>query len=175
MSDIHQTIDVDVPVRTAYNQWTQFETFPEFMDGVKRVVQLDDRTLEWTASIAGKEKQWQAEITEQRPDQLVAWRSTAGARNAGTVTFQRLDDTRTRVGLSLDVEPDGPLESAGDATGFVDRRVKADLERFKAFIESRGQETGAWRGSVGETATMAGASEGRSSSGESSVDPDGRR
>lgn len=148
MSEINQTIDVAVPVRAAYDQWTQFESFPQFMEGVERVVQLDDRTLEWTASIAGREKHWQAEITEQRPDQVIAWRSTSGARNAGTVTFQRLDDAQTRVGLELEIEPDGPIESVGDATGFVQRRVKGDLERFKTFIEGQGRETGAWRGSV---------------------------
>jgi uncharacterized membrane protein len=148
MSEIMESVDVNVPVRTAYDQWTQFETFPKFMEGVKQVRQLDDRTLEWVADVAGKEKRWKAKITEQEPDQRIAWTSTEGARNAGVVTFHRLGEGRSRVTLQLDVEPEGPLESAGDALGVVKHRVKDDMERFKKFIESRGQETGAWRGEV---------------------------
>jgi len=148
MSEILETIDVDVPVRTAYDQWTQFESFPQFMEGVESVRQLDDTTLEWTADIAGQRKVWKAEITEQTPDQRIAWTSTSGARNAGVVTFHRIDDGRSRVALQLDVEPEGPVESAGDALGFVKRRATADLERFKKFIEDRGVATGAWRGEV---------------------------
>jgi uncharacterized membrane protein len=148
MSRISEHIDVNVPVNTAYNQWTQFESFPQFMEGVERVVQLDDKTLDWTASIAGKTKHWRAEIVEQQPDQLVSWRSVDGARNDGSVRFESLGTDQTRVTLDLDVEPDGPIEATGDALGFVSRRAQADLERFKDFIESRGQETGAWRGSV---------------------------
>jgi uncharacterized membrane protein len=146
MSEIMESVDVNVPVRRAYDQWTQFETFPKFMEGVKQVRQLDDRTLEWVADVAGKEKRWKAKITEQEPDQRIAWTSTEGARNAGVVTFHRLGEGRSRVTLQLDVEPEGPLESAGDALGVVKHRVKDDMERFKKFIESRGQETGAWRG-----------------------------
>jgi uncharacterized membrane protein len=148
MSEIMESVDVNVPVRTAYDQWTQFESFPQFMDGVKQVRQLDDRTLEWVADVAGKEKRWKAKITEQEPDQRIAWTSTEGARNAGVVTFHRLGEGRSRVTLQLDVEPEGALETAGDALGVVKRRVKDDMERFKRFIESRGTETGAWRGEV---------------------------
>jgi uncharacterized membrane protein len=140
-----------VPVSTAYNQWTQFEEFPRFMGGVKSVRQLDDKTLDWTAEIAGQEKNWQAEITEQTPDQRIAWTSTSGARNAGAVTFHRIDDNVTRVMLQLDFEPEGALESAGDALGIPERQVEGNLERFKEFIESRGTETGAWRGEVDQT------------------------
>jgi uncharacterized membrane protein len=148
MSQILESIDVDVPVRTAYDQWTQFETFPKFMEGVEYVRQVDDTHLEWKASIGGIAKQWQAEITEQTPDQRIAWRATEGAENAGVVTFHRLDDRTSRVTLQLDVEPEGPIESAGDALGFVQRRAKGDMERFKSFIEDRGSATGAWRGDV---------------------------
>jgi uncharacterized membrane protein len=156
MSQIIESVEVDVPVRVAYDQWTQFESFPSFMEGVERVVQVDDTTLEWTASIAGKVKHWRAEITEQRPDELVAWRSTEGARNDGAVTFERLGTDRTRLELRLDVEPDGLVEKAGDAIGVVERRVRGDLERFKAFVESRGQATGAWRGTVDDGRVKAG-------------------
>jgi uncharacterized membrane protein len=148
MSQIMESIDVDVPVRTAYDQWTQFEEFPRFMEGVEQVEQLDDTTLRWTAQIAGVRKSWTAEITEQTPDQRIAWNATEGAENAGVVTFHRLDDLKSRVTLQLDVEPEGPVESAGDALGFVQRRAKGDMERFKAFIEQRGAATGAWRGEV---------------------------
>jgi uncharacterized membrane protein len=150
MSEIMESVDVNVPVRTAYDQWTQFETFPKFMEGVKQVRQLDDRNLEWVADVAGKEKRWQAKITEQEPDQRIAWTSTEGAHNAGVVTFHRLADGKSRVTLQLDVEPDGPVETAGDALGVVRHRVKGDMERFKEFIESRGRETGAWRGEVNQ-------------------------
>jgi uncharacterized membrane protein len=152
MSEIMESVDVDVPVRTAYDQWTQFESFPQFMDGVKQVRQLDDRTLEWVADVAGKEKRWKAKITEQEPDQRIAWTSTEGARNAGVVTFHRLGEGKSRVTLQLDVEPEGALETAGDALGVVKRRVKDDMERFQSFIESRGTETGAWRGEVKQQA-----------------------
>jgi uncharacterized membrane protein len=148
MSEIIESIDVNVPVRTAYDQWTQFETFPRFMEAVKEVRQLDDTTLEWVADVAGKEKRWKAKITEQKPDERVAWTSIEGARNAGVVTFHRLGEGQTRVTLQLDVDPEGPVENVGDALGVVKRQVHEDLKRFKEFIESRGQETGAWRGEV---------------------------
>ena len=150
MSRISETIEVDVPVSVAYDQWTQFESFPQFMEGVERVVQLDDRTLDWTATIAGKTKHWRAEIFEQEPDQVIAWRSTEGARNDGTVRFEPIDAKTSRVTLDLHVEPEGPLEATGDALGVVSRRVRGDIERFKSFIESRGEATGAWRGEVEE-------------------------
>jgi len=153
MSQIIETIDVNVPVRTAYDQWTQFESFPQFMEGVEKVEQLDDTTLRWTAEIAGQKKTWTAKITEQIPDQRIAWTSIEGAKNAGVVTFHRLDDSKIRVTLQLDVDPEGPVENVGDALGFVQRRAKGDLERFKEFIESRGKETGAWRGTVKQTTT----------------------
>ena len=148
MANMEKSIDVEVPVRTAYNQWTQFEEFPRFMEGVEEIEQLDDKHLHWVAKIAGKREEWDAEITEQTPDQRVAWRSVAGNENAGVVTFHKLDDSKTRVMLQMDYKPEGVVESAGNALGFVGRRIEGDLERFKEFIESRGQETGAWRGSV---------------------------
>ena len=148
MSRIVESIDVEVPVRVAYDQWTQFEEFPRFMDGVKQVQQLNDTTLEWTAEINGVERSWQAEIVEQEPDQAIAWRSTSGAKNDGRVTFESLGANRTRVTLELEVEPEGAIEKAGDALGFVERQVEGDLRRFKEFIESRGTPTGGWRGEV---------------------------
>jgi uncharacterized membrane protein len=148
MSEIIEAVEVDVPVRVAYDQWTQFEEFPAFMDAVEKVEQLDDTTLRWTAEVAGVTKTWKAKITEQEPDQRIAWTSTEGARNAGVVTFHRLDDRKTRLTLQLDVEPEGPVESVGDTLGFVQRQAKGDLKRFKDFIESRGVATGAWRGEV---------------------------
>ena len=148
MSNIERSIDVDVPVRTAYNQWTQFEAFPNFMEGVEEVKQLDDKHLHWRATIAGKEEEWDAVITEQVPDMRVAWTNTTGAPNAGVVTFHRLADHKTRVMLQIDYDPQGVIENVGDALGFVERRVKGDLQRFKEFIEARQQETGAWRGEI---------------------------
>ena len=148
MSNIEQSIDVNVPVRTAYDQWTQFEEFPRFMEGVREVRQLDDKRLAWCADVGGKEKRWEAEITEQIPDARIAWRSRTGANNAGVVTFHRLDDQKTRVMLQLDYDPEGVVENVGDAIGVVSSRVRGDLARFKDFIEQRGRETGAWRGSI---------------------------
>ena len=148
MASVEKSIDVHVPVRTAYNQWTQFEEFPQFMQGVEEVRQLDDKRLHWRASIGGKTEEWDAEITEQVPDMRVAWTNTTGARNAGVITFHRLDDNTTRVMLQLDYDPEGVVENVGDALGFVSRRVEGDLERFKEFVEARGQETGAWRGTI---------------------------
>ena len=148
MSNITKSIDVDVPVRVAYNQWTQFEEFPQFMEGVEAVHQLDAKRLHWKANIAGKTEEWDAVITEQEPDMRVAWTSTTGAHNAGVVTFHKLDDHKTRVTLQLDYDPEGLVENVGDKLGFVGRRVEGDLERFKKFIEARGQATGAWRGEI---------------------------
>src|SRR5947208_12987410 len=141
MATIEKSIDVRVPVRTAYNQWTQFEDFPRFMEGVEKVEQLDDTRLHWVAKVAGKKKEWDAEITEQTPDQRVAWTATSGAPNGGVVTFHRIDDSTTRVTVQMELEPEGPVEAVGAAAGMPDRRVKADLDRFKQFIESRGTET----------------------------------
>ena len=148
MSLIEKSIEINVPVRTAYNQWTQFKEFPRFMEGVKHVKQLDETHLHWKAEIGGKEKEWDAEITEQIPDTRIAWRSRDGAQNAGVVTFHRLSDSTSKVMLQMEYDPDGVLENVGDVTGMVSQRVVGDLERFKRYIESRGQETGAWRGTV---------------------------
>ena len=148
MSTIEESVVVDVPLTTVYNQWTQFESFPQFMEGVESVRQLDDRQLHWAAEIGGKRREWDAEITEQRPDERVAWRSTSGAPNGGVVTFHRLSDDQTKVMVQIDYEPEGVIESVGDAVGMVERRTKGDLERFKQFIESRGNETGGWRGEI---------------------------
>ena len=148
MSTIEKSIDVNVPVRTAYNQWTQFEEFPRFMEGVKEVNQLDDTRLHWKAEIGGQEKEWDAEIVEQTPDQRIAWTSRGGATNGGVVTFHRLSDATSRVMLQMRYDPQGFLENAGDALGMVSLRIQGDLERFKEFIEHRGHETGSWRGQV---------------------------
>ncbi len=148
MSTIEQSIEVNVPVRTAYNQWTQFEDFPHFMEGVEKVNQIDDVSLHWVAEILGQHREWDAKITEQTPDERIAWTNVDGATNAGVVTFHRIDDNTTRIMLQMEFDPDGFAEKAADALGLVKGRVKGDLERFKTFIENRGQETGAWRGEV---------------------------
>jgi uncharacterized membrane protein len=148
MTEIIETIDVDVPVETAYNQWTQFEEFPSFMEGVHEVKQVDPTHLHWRAKIAGKDVEWDAEITEQVPDDRIAWTSRSGAVNAGVVTFHRLSPQTSRVTLQMRYEPKGALEETADLLGVVRRRVKGDLERFKVFIESMGVESGSWRGTV---------------------------
>jgi uncharacterized membrane protein len=148
MALIEKSVEVNVPVRTAYNQWTQFEEFPRFMEGVTQVQQLDSTHLHWKAHIAGKEKEWNAVITEQRPDERIAWKSTEGAKNAGVVTFHRLSDQTSKIMLQMDYEPEGVVENIGDAIGAVSLRVQGDLTRFKEFIEARGRESGAWRGEV---------------------------
>ncbi len=148
MGTVEQSIEVKVPVHTAYNQWTQFEEFPQFMEGVEEVRQLDDTHLHWVAEIGGERREWDAEITEQRPDERVAWRATSGTGNAGVVTFHRIDDSTTRIMVQMDYEAGGLKEKVGQALGFDDRQIKGDLERFKQFIESQSAETGAWRGEV---------------------------
>ncbi len=148
MAQVTESVDVKVPVSTAYNQWTQFEEFPSFMGGVEQVQQLDDTHLHWVAEIAGKRDEWDAEITEQKPDERVAWTARGGKGNAGVVTFHRLSDDETRVTVQLDWQPEGMVENVGTALGFDDRQVAKDLERFKEIIESRGGESGAWRGEV---------------------------
>ncbi len=148
MGKIEQSIDVNVPVTTAYNQWTQFEEFPKFMSAVKRVEQLDDETLEWTAEMGGKQEKWTAKIATQEPDKRIAWHSTSGRQNAGAVSFEPIDNNRARVTLQMEWQPEGDLEKSADALGFDDRQVRGDLERFKKFIESRHTETGAWRGEI---------------------------
>lgn len=148
MSTHEESIDVEVPVSTAYNQWTQFESFPQFMDAVERVDQISDTMTHWVTKIGGVTREFDAEITEQHPDERVAWRSLGGPTQAGVVTFHRLAADKTRIMLQMDFEPEGIVEQAGEKLGVVNRRLKGDLERFKKFIESRGTETGAWRGDV---------------------------
>lgn len=153
MATHEASIEVDRPVRTVYNQWTQFESFPHFMDGVERITQVDDKRAHWVTKIAGVEREFDTEITEQDPDQRIAWKSAGGTKHAGVVTFHRVGDGRTRVMLQMDIEPEGLTEKIGDVAGFVQRQVKGDLDRFKSYIESRPAETGAWRGEVGQDPT----------------------
>jgi uncharacterized membrane protein len=148
MDRIQKSIEVDCPIGKVYNQWTQFEEFPRFMEGVKEVEQLDDQRLHWRTSVGGKEKEWTARITEQIPDTRIAWTSDSGEYTSGQVDFIPLGDDRTRVSLEVSYEPEGFIENAGDALGLVSRRVENDLENFKEFIEDRGQETGSWRGTI---------------------------
>ena len=148
MAQVQEQVDVDVPVRTAYDQWTQFETFPQFMEGVEEIRQIDDTHTHWRTKIGGVEREFDTVITEQHPDERVAWKSTDGTTHAGVVTFHRLDDSKTRLNVQIDWEPEGLVEKAGAVVGADDRRVKGDLARFKEFIEGRGRETGAWRGDV---------------------------
>ena len=150
MARIEETIEVDVPVRTAYNQWTQFEEFPQFMENVESVTQLDDTHLRWIAEIGGNREEWKAEITHQEPDSHVAWRSTDGKQNAGSVKFEPVGPDRTKIDLTMTWEPEGLVEATADKLGVSDRNVKNDLERFKDLVESRGAESGAWRGEVVE-------------------------
>ncbi|TQJ46913.1 SRPBCC family protein [Streptomyces sp. NBC_00080] len=149
MSQVEESIEVGVPVHTAYDQWTQFETFPAFMSGVDRIEQRTDTLTHWVTSVNGVRREFDAEITEQIPDERVAWTTVSGeARQAGVVTFHRLDDSHTKVMLQLEFQPEGVTETVGDKLGFVKRQTKGDLERFKEFIEKRGLETGGWRGVV---------------------------
>jgi hypothetical protein len=150
---VEKRILVNVPVSTAYNQWTQFEEFPHFMGGVKSVTQLSDDRLEWVAEIAGVKRQWEARILEQTPDRKVAWAATSGATNAGSVTFEDLGGGQTAIVLSLEYEPEGLVESVGDKLNVVERQAEKDLERFKEFIEDEGYASGAWRGRVGTEGT----------------------
>ncbi|CAM3641906.1 SRPBCC family protein [Micrococcus flavus] len=151
---VEKDIVVDVPVRTVYDQWAQFEEFPRFMGGVQQVTQLADDRLEWVAEIGGVRRQWVARILEQTPDRKVAWAATEGATNAGAVTFQDLGDGRTSVRLELEYEPEGFVEQVGDTLNVVENQAEKDLERFKEFIESEGRAPGSWRGSVGEGTTV---------------------
>jgi uncharacterized membrane protein len=153
MSTIEQSIDVNVPVRAAYDQWTQFEEFPNFMEGVDRIEQLTPTRTHWVTSIAGVKREFDAEITEQHPDERIAWTSTDEPRQAGVVTFHRLGPGQTRVMLQMEFAPEGAAEKAADRLNIIERRVKGDLKRFKEFIESRGTETGAWRGEVPQDPT----------------------
>jgi uncharacterized membrane protein len=148
MANVTKSIDVHVPIATAYNQWTQFETFPQFMGGVDQITQLDDRRLQWTVSIGGQTRDFEAEVTEQHPEERVAWKSVDGKTHAGVVTFHKLSDDETRVTVQLDWQPEGIAEKAGAIVGVDDRQIASDLDRFKKFIENRQQETGAWHGDI---------------------------
>jgi len=148
MGTITESIDVGVDVTTAYDQWTQFESFPEFMEGVDEVRQIDDTHLHWVTSIGPVTREFDATVTEQHPDERVAWKSDDGPEHAGVVTFHRLDDQQTKVTVQMSIDPDGFVENVADKASILDHRVKGDLKRFKGFIESRGTETGAWRGDV---------------------------
>ncbi|MCT4353906.1 SRPBCC family protein [Streptomyces sp. Je 1-79] len=149
MSQVKESIEVDVPVTTAYNQWTQFESFPQFMDGVERIEQRSDTLTHWVTKIGGVKREFDAEITAQIPDEKVAWVTVEGeAEQSGLVTFRPIDPAHTEVTLMMDFDPEGMAESIGDKLGFVDRQIKDDLKRFKQFIEDRGAETGSWRGSI---------------------------
>lgn len=148
MTTVRKTLDIGVPITTAYNQYTQFESFPEFMEGVKEVHQLDDKRLHWKAEIGGQTREWEAEIVEQVPDQVIAWRSLSGKTNNGRVAFQPVDDSRCEIAVAVEYNPEGLIETVGDKLGFVEKRVEGDLERFKTFVESRGTETGAYRGEI---------------------------
>ena len=148
MKTIEESIEIEVPVSTAYGQWTQFESFPQFMDGVERVEQTDDTHLRWVVEVGGEKREWNAEIIEQHADRRIVWKALGQEGPNGVVTFHRLDDARTKVMVQMDYEPAGMKESVGSAVGVDSHRVKGDLESFKEFIESRGAETGSWRGSV---------------------------
>lgn len=148
MTRIQKSIEVGVPISSAYGQWTQFEEFPEFMEGIDSVVQRDDQFLDWTATVGGQTRRWSAKIVDQTPNVRIAWKAVEGAENAGAVLFTELGPDRTRVDLTIDAEPEGAVETVGTALGFLDRRVAGDLERFKSFIEQRGQPTRAWKGEI---------------------------
>jgi uncharacterized membrane protein len=153
MASIDETIKVNVPLETAYNQWTQFEEFPRFMEGVTEVQQLTDERLHWVAEVGGEAKEWYARITRQVPNEVISWESEGGVLNNGTVIFKPADDGKTEVELHMDYEPEDFKEKVGDVLGVASRRVKGDMERFKEFIETRGTETGAWRGEIIHGAT----------------------
>jgi uncharacterized membrane protein len=150
MAEVKESVEVNVPVSTAYNQWTQFEEFPNFMEKVESVTQLDDTHLRWVAEIGGKREEWKAEITQQVPDEIIAWRAIEGQENSGIVRFEPLGPDRTRIDVTLTWEPEGLAEASADKVGLTDRAVNVDLERYKELVESRGVESGAWRGEVVE-------------------------
>jgi uncharacterized membrane protein len=147
-STVEESVEINVPVGTAYNQWTQFEEFPKFMKGVREVRQLDPTHLHWRAVVGGKEQEWDSEITEQIPDTRIAWHSTSGAKNAGVVTFHKISDSATKVMLQMNYEPHDAIEGIGDLLGLVKIETRTNLRCFKEFLEGRGKETGAWRGAV---------------------------
>ncbi|MBC2904731.1 SRPBCC family protein [Streptomyces cupreus] len=148
MSTVKETVDVEVPLRRAYDQWTQFEEFPNFMEGVDEVTQLDDQHNHWTISIGGVRREFDTEIVDQLPDDRITWRTVGGeTQQRGSVRFKRLDETHTRVELTMEVEPTGIAEKGADALGMIDRRVKGDLGRFKDYVEAGGTGRG-WRGRI---------------------------
>jgi carbon monoxide dehydrogenase subunit G len=151
---VEKSILVNVPVSVAYNQWTQFEEFPQFMGGITSVSQLSDDRLEWVAEIGGVRRRWEAQILEQVPDRKVSWAATEGATNAGQVTFEDVGGGQTSVHLSLEYEPEGLVEKVGDKLNVIENQAEGDLDRFKAFIEAEGYASGAWRGSVNEGVTI---------------------
>jgi uncharacterized membrane protein len=151
MQRVEKIIEVDQPIRTVYNQWTQFEEFPKFMAGVREVRQTDDTHLHWQAEVFGKHEEWDAEITEQEPDKRISWKSVSGPLNAGTVRFEPITENRTRVRLVMSYAPDGAIEAAGSALGAVNAQLQTSVQQFKSYIESRGGETGAWRGEVSDS------------------------
>jgi uncharacterized membrane protein len=148
MVTLEKSIEVEAPIRSVYNQWTQFEEFPRFMEGVEEVRQLDDKRLHWRAKVGGKEIEWDAEITQQFPDQRIDWRSTSGTTNAGSISFEPVDQNRTRIVLRLEYDPEGVAEIVASLLGVTSARIEGDLKRFKEFIEARGHETGGWRGEI---------------------------
>ncbi len=148
MTVIEESIEVQGPLSTVYNRWTKFEDFPQFMDGITEIRQLDDTHMHWVAEFGGQHHEWDAEVTEQKPDERVAWKNTDGTANAGVVTFHRIDPDTTRVMVQMDFVPEGIIEKLGAAIGSADRRVRGDLERFKDLVETGGGETGGWRGEV---------------------------
>jgi uncharacterized membrane protein len=149
METLEESIEVEAPVTATYNQWTQFEDFPRFMEGVESVTQLDDKRVHWVAEVAGKRKEWDAEITRQVPDREIDWVGLGDPDNRGRIVFEALDGDTSKVTMMLDYDPEGIVEEIGDALGLVKRRVRGDMERFKEFIEARGRETGGWRGQIG--------------------------
>jgi uncharacterized membrane protein len=149
METLEESIEVEAPLTATYNQWTQFEDFPRFMEGVESVTQLDEKRVHWVAEVAGKRKEWDAEITRQIPDREIDWVGFGEADNRGRIVFEAIDADTSKVTMMLDYDPEGIVEEIGDALGLVKRRVQGDMERFKEFIEARGRETGGWRGQIG--------------------------
>jgi uncharacterized membrane protein len=149
MKQLEHAIEVEAPVTVTYNQWTQFEDFPRFMEGVESVTQLDDKRVHWVAEVAGKRKEWDAEITRQLPDREIDWVGFGEAENRGRLVFEAIDADTSKVTMMLDYDPEGVVEEVGDSLGLVKRRVQGDMERFKEFLEARGRESGGWRGQIG--------------------------
>jgi len=156
MSTVEKSIDVDAPITSVYNQWTQFESFPQFMGGIDKITQTSDTHTHWEVSIGGVKREFDAEITEQHPDERIAWNSTGGPNHAGVVTFHRLGDAQTRITLQMDWQPEGLVEKAGALLQIDDAQINSDLKKFKELIESNGFESGGWRGDVDRPADATG-------------------